>query len=111
MEPTITFQNNLRDIRMSLGMRQADVADLLGHASADRISHWEKGSALPGIINLFKLSIIYGVRPEHIYADLHKSLTHGLQHKNGQKSALSEDLGSSPSLVQKDDTKRVLETH
>jgi transcriptional regulator with XRE-family HTH domain len=84
MEPTTS--NNLRDIRISLGMKQADVADLLGHASADRISHWEKGVAFPGMVNLFKLSLIYRVRPEQLYEDLYKSLADELQQKNGSKS-------------------------
>ena len=78
-------KNNLRYIRVSLGLKQADIAGMLGHASPDRISHWEKGSALPGVVNLFKLSLIYNVRPEQLYEDLYKSLADELQQKNGSK--------------------------
>ena len=88
-------KNNLRDIRVSLGLKQTDVAAMLGHASPDRISHWEKGVAFPGMVNLFKLSLIYRVPPEQIYADLYKSLTDELQ----QKMAQNQSLGSSPRLV------------
>jgi transcriptional regulator with XRE-family HTH domain len=79
-------KNNLRDIRVGLGLKQTDVAHMLGHASPDRISHWEKGVAFPGVVNLFKLSLIYGVPSEQFYADLYKSLADQLQQKNGSKS-------------------------
>jgi len=79
-------KNNLRDIRVSLGLKQTDVAEMFGHASPDRISHWEKGVAFPGIVNLFKLSLIYRVPPEQLYEDLYKSLADKLQQKNGLES-------------------------
>lgn len=79
-------KNNLRDIRVGLGLKQTDVARMLGHASPDRISHWEKGVAFPGIVNLFKLSLIYRVRPEQLYENLYKSLADELQRRNGSKS-------------------------
>src|ERR1039457_1820692 len=85
-------KNNLRDIRVSLGLKQTDVATMLGHASPDRISHWEKGVAFPGIVNLFKLSLIYHVSPEQLYANLYKSLADELQ----QKMAQNQSLGSNP---------------
>lgn len=79
------YPNYLRELRKARGVLQSDVAKMLGHTSSDRISHWEKGLALPGIINLFKLSIIYRVPSEDIYPDLHKSITNDLKHENGQK--------------------------
>jgi transcriptional regulator with XRE-family HTH domain len=85
-------KNNLRDIRGSLGLKQTDVAGMLGHASPDRISHWEKGSALPGVINLFKLSLIYRVPPEQMYADLYKSLADEFQQKMAQNQSLGSNL-------------------
>ncbi|MDD5165607.1 MAG: helix-turn-helix transcriptional regulator [Candidatus Pacebacteria bacterium] len=71
--------NTLREIRVSLNLKQTDVASQLGHASPDRISHWEKGSALPGLLNLFKLSVIYGVTPEQLYPDLYQSIITGIK--------------------------------
>jgi transcriptional regulator with XRE-family HTH domain len=79
-------KNNLRDIRVSLGLKQTDVAQMLGHASPDRISHWEKGVAFPGVVNLFKLSLTYRVPPEQLYADLYTSLAGELEQKNGSES-------------------------
>jgi len=69
---------------------------MLGHASPDRISHWEKGVAFPGMVNLFKLSLIYGVPTEQLYADLYKSLADEFQRKMAQ----NRSLGSNPFPVQ-----------
>jgi hypothetical protein len=75
------------------------VANILGHASPDRISHWEKGVAFPGMVNLFKLSLIYRVRPEQIYENLYKSLSDELQ----QKMAQNQSLGSNPFPIQNEE--------
>jgi transcriptional regulator with XRE-family HTH domain len=78
METNNHTPNNLREIRMNMEMRQIDVAEMLNQASSDRISHWEKGVAFPGLINLFKLSIIYRVSPESLFPDLYASLAQEL---------------------------------
>ena len=59
-------------------MLQIDVAELLGHASSDRVSNWEKGLGFPSIVNLFKLSAIYGVPPEQLYTELHTNISQGV---------------------------------
>jgi len=74
METDDYIPNNLREIRMNLGIRQIDVARRLGHTSPDRISHWEKGTAVPGLVNLFKLSVIYGISPENLYKELYTAI-------------------------------------
>jgi len=75
------FPNNLRMIRKRLGLRQVDVADRLGRTSADCISHWEKGLALPSVVNLFKLAIIYGVPLDHLYPDLYDMLSREMEQR------------------------------
>ena len=79
MEKENNYCNDLRNIRMRRGLRQIDVANLIGHTSSDRISHWEKGIAYPSIVNLFKLAHIYGTTPEQLYGDLHASILSELQ--------------------------------
>jgi transcriptional regulator with XRE-family HTH domain len=74
MTNTPPFPNNLRSLRTQAGLLQADVAKALGLASTDRISHWEKGQAVPSIINLFKLSALYKVSPEELYPELFKMM-------------------------------------
>jgi len=62
--------NKLKEVRQSLGLRQQDVAHVLGFKITDRISHWERGSAIPSIVNLFRLSSIYNISPQELYPDL-----------------------------------------
>jgi len=75
------FTNNLKKIRKEAGLRQVDVAEMLGHSSADRISHWEKGLAVPGLVNLFKLSIIYETSPRELYDELYGSIKKDIKEK------------------------------
>ena len=67
---TNTIANNLLAHRKQAGLLQTDVAKALDLVSTDRISHWERGSAMPSVINLFKLAKLYGVRSEELYRDL-----------------------------------------
>jgi transcriptional regulator with XRE-family HTH domain len=60
-------QNNLKALRLKCHLRQLDVARLLGVKSEDRISHWERGTAMPNVPNLFKLCDLYKVDPYEIY--------------------------------------------
>ncbi len=64
--------NNLRNHRNRAKLRQLDVAKSLGFKSTDRISRWEKGLTFPHIINLFKLSRLYGVAPQDLFASVDK---------------------------------------
>lgn len=51
-------------------MLQVEVAQLLGHLNSDRMSDWEKGYAMPSVVNLFKLATIFGVSAEELYKDI-----------------------------------------
>jgi DNA-binding XRE family transcriptional regulator len=59
--------NNLKEHRIRCGYTQKEVAELLGMQCEDRLSHWEKGQALPSVGNLFKLAQLYKVQIEEIY--------------------------------------------
>jgi transcriptional regulator with XRE-family HTH domain len=73
--------NRLRKHRKLMGYTQKQVCFLLGIASTDRISHWEKGIAMPSVANLIKLSIIYHVFPTDLYYDFMKVLRHELEER------------------------------
>ncbi len=62
--------NNLRSARITFNLTQQRVADILGFNITDRISRWEKGVAVPSIVNLFRLSSMYGVSPQELYPKL-----------------------------------------
>ncbi len=75
------LENSLKQLRNTKGLNQEKVANMLGLKYPDRISHWEKCSAVPGIINLFKLCIIYNILPHELYPKLWNALQHDLTEK------------------------------
>lgn len=68
------YENRLREFRKEKGLRQLDVANKLGFKSTDRISKWEKGRSLPGVINLLKMAVLYDVAPHEIYLQVVKNI-------------------------------------
>lgn len=69
-----TIANDLKVIRIRKGLLQKDVAKKLGFTSTERISKWEKGRAVPSLINLLKLSVIYNEYPNEFYKELFSRL-------------------------------------
>ena len=59
-------QNNIRALRKRLELRQVDVADIMGFEVIDRLSHWERGRAQPGLINVIRLCKLYNVTLEDL---------------------------------------------
>ena len=51
--------NQIRALRKKFELRQVDVADILGFEVIDRICHWERGRAQPGLINVIRLCKLY----------------------------------------------------
>jgi transcriptional regulator with XRE-family HTH domain len=66
--------NSLRAARKNAGLLQLDVAKKLGFAGTDRISRWEKGSGCPHLVNLFKLSVLYGFYPHDLYPEFFREV-------------------------------------
>lgn len=66
----VLIKNNLKALRIHYGLKQKEVATFLGMKSEDRISLWENGLAVPGLTNLFKLSMLYNVSPYELYPEL-----------------------------------------
>ena len=70
------YKNSLKEHRLLMGYKQKEVARLLGMKSANRLSRWEKGVAMPNVENLIKLSAIYATLMNEFYFELynkHKS--------------------------------------
>jgi transcriptional regulator with XRE-family HTH domain len=76
--------NCLRKYRKERGLKQKEVAEILGLKSTSMISRWEKGICLPETLNLFKLAIIYRTMVDALFIDLIKSLKDEL-HKREKK--------------------------
>jgi transcriptional regulator with XRE-family HTH domain len=66
--------NNLKKYRRLYGYKQEEVTEVLGLKSANRISRWEKGLAMPSARNLFKLSILYSTLADQLYSDFVKDM-------------------------------------
>lgn len=63
------MENKLKELRKERGLTQKQVAEMLGLKCEDRISHWERGQAMPSSKNLFRLAKLYKVKVEdtHLY--------------------------------------------
>ncbi len=61
--------NSLRRFRKVRGLKQKEVARILGVKSASMISRWEKGTSLPSTVNIFKLAVIYRTMADALYMD------------------------------------------
>lgn len=64
------IHNNLREYRKRMGLTQTEVANHLGFKSNNRISHWEKGIAVPSLKNAFKLAVYIKQKPRNYSIDI-----------------------------------------
>lgn len=56
--------NKLKELRLVRGLTQKQVAELLQLKCEDRLSHWERGQAMPSVVNLMKVAKVLKV-PVH----------------------------------------------
>lgn len=66
--------NSLRRCRKVRGLKQKEVADILGLKSTSMISRWEGGLCLPETMNVFRLAIIYRTTSDGLFFDFIKAL-------------------------------------
>ncbi|MHB9010624.1 MAG: helix-turn-helix transcriptional regulator [Ignavibacteriaceae bacterium] len=59
--------NVLRKYRKANGYKQSDVAQILGFTNSSRISSWEHGRAIPSIISVIRLSVLYKVLIDSLF--------------------------------------------
>jgi transcriptional regulator with XRE-family HTH domain len=62
--------NCLRKYRKARGLKQSEVAKLMGLQSASKVSHWENGVSVPSTVNVMKLAALYRVMVESLFPDL-----------------------------------------
>lgn len=62
-----------------MGLKQRQVAMLLGLYDTKPLSMWEKGVTVPSTIYLLKLSIIYRTFPNELYYELFAELREELK--------------------------------
>lgn len=61
--------NRLRRYRKARGLKQREVARILGFAGSSSLSHWERGVRLPSVINMFRLAALYRTLVDALYID------------------------------------------
>lgn len=71
--------NCLKKYRRIRGLKQKEVAKILGIKSASIISRWEKGVCLPNTLNLFRLSVLYRTMSDALFIDLTRDLRDDLR--------------------------------
>lgn len=75
------IENNLREYRKKSNYTQKQVAHCLGLKSEDRISIWEKGHGVPGLVNLLKLSTLYRATPMQLYESLMDEIENSVEYE------------------------------
>lgn len=66
--------NDLKFHRMRQGMWQKDVAAKLGLKDTALLSRWENGDSLPSLVSVLRLSVLYQIPIEDLFADLLKAI-------------------------------------
>lgn len=66
---TKRIPNSLKFYRRNRGLKQTEVAQILGVRNASMISRWEKGLAIPKYENIRLLAHIYRTSSDALYAD------------------------------------------
>lgn len=86
------LNNCLRKYRRLRGLRQSDVAEILGLRSTSMISRWEKGVCLPDSINVLKLAIIYRTMVDALFIELVRFLREDLLSKEEEALKTMNDM-------------------
>lgn len=66
--------NKLKLFRRCSGFSQKKVARILGLADTSTLSRWEHGLAIPGLLQVFRLSRIYNTIPQELFDELWHSI-------------------------------------
>jgi transcriptional regulator with XRE-family HTH domain len=74
----VKLNNCLRKYRKGRGLKQAEVAAILGLKSTSMISRWEKGVCLPDTVNALKLAILYRTMVDGLFIDHVRQLRYDL---------------------------------
>ena len=71
----------LRRYRKARGLKQIDVARILGLKSVSMLSRWERNVCLPKTLNMLKLAILYRTTVAALFIDLYRTLSDELREK------------------------------
>ncbi len=72
------------------GLKQTDVAKILGLDSTTTISRWEKGHRLPNLPNVLKLALLYRTMTDALFIDLMRLLKDDIRKREEEVLKLKE---------------------
>jgi transcriptional regulator with XRE-family HTH domain len=72
--PRPRILNRLRKYRRARGLKQAEVAKILGFSDIGCISRWEQGHCIPSPLNLFRLAALYRTLVDALYIDVLRTI-------------------------------------
>ena len=72
------------------GLKQRDVAKILGLYSTTTISRWEKGHCLPNLPNVLKLALLYRTMTDALFIDLMRLLKDDIRKREEEVLKLKE---------------------
>ncbi len=76
------YPNRLQTFRKSAGLKQQQVASILGLNNPTSVSDWENERQMPNGTNLIKLCILYDTTPKEIYPEYFHQLKIGYINMN-----------------------------
>jgi transcriptional regulator with XRE-family HTH domain len=74
MENSRVPYNRLRSFRRGMGYTRKQVARMVGLADKSPLSRWERGLAMPSMVQVFRLARICRVLPHELYDGLWKQI-------------------------------------
>jgi transcriptional regulator with XRE-family HTH domain len=86
----------LRKARKRMGYTHADVMSALDFRSGNRISQWEKGTRIPSIKNILKLSVLYKTLPDDLFYELRQEAIKSIEHFHKRKRKVESNKQRHP---------------
>lgn len=87
------IKQNIKKFRVTNELKQSQVCEILG-IGRTTYTKWESGDSMPNTVQLAKLGMIYGVKPDSFYEGMDQfSVAYGFNELYGEKylSDLSDD--------------------
>lgn len=85
--------NRIWKYRNARGLKQADLAFLLGQESAAQVSRYERGVVMPKIEQLYKLCCALDVGVESLYPDLVEDWRREVEARSENKTMKNHETG------------------
>lgn len=74
MEVPSQYSNALKLYRRRIGYTQQQVAQLLGHKTVSRLSHYENGDTVPPLLTALQLEVVYRVPVAFLFPKIYDEL-------------------------------------